>query len=114
MRRRGVGHLLNHRLAQWRREERPDGAGGVITEWVDLGPLRCRISQPSAAERIAAQQAGAEHTQPVYLSPAASVRRGDELREPGRTWRVVAVYTPSEPVYLRADCELIQTEGGAQ
>jgi hypothetical protein len=38
-------------------------------------------------------------------------RRGDELRGPEGTWRVTSVYRPSEPVYLRADCELIQGEG---
>lgn len=105
-----IGMHLNRRLAHYRREETDDGSGGVITEWVNLGTVRGRVSQPTAAERVAAQQAGADHTQPVYVQPRADVRRGDELRGAEGRWRVVAVFRPSEPVYLRADCELTQGE----
>lgn len=105
-----IGMHLNRRLAQWRREETSDGAGGVITDWVNLGTVRARVSQATTAERVAAQQAGADHTQPVYVSPRADVRRGDELRGPEGAWRVTSVMRPSEPVYLRADCELVQGE----
>lgn len=105
-----VGLHLNRRLQHHRREEVSDGSGGVITDWVNLGRVRARVSQATTAERVAAQQAGADHTQPVYLGPRADVRRGDELRGPEGNWRVTSVYRPSEPVYLRADCELIQGE----
>lgn len=106
-----IGLHLNRRLIQWRREEASDGSGGVTTDWVERGPVRARVSQATTAERVAAQQAGADHTQPVYVSPRADVRRGDELRGPEGSWRVTSVYRPSEPVYLRADCELVQGEG---
>ena len=106
-----VGMHLNRRLEHYRREEEPDGSGGVMTDWVRLGSVRARVSQPTAAERVAAQQAGAEHTQPVYVQPRADVRRGDELRGAEGAWRVTAVFRPSEPVYLRADCKLTQGEG---
>ena len=105
-----IGLHLNRRLAHHRREEVPDGSGGVITDWVSLGTVRARVSQATTAERVAAQQAGADHTQPVYVSPRADVRRGDELRGPEGSWRVTSVVRPSEAVYLRADCELIQGE----
>ena len=105
-----IGMHLNRRLEQWRREETPDGSGGTVTTWLLIGTVRARVSQPTAAERVAAQQAGAEHTQPVYVQPRADVRRGDELRGPEGAWRVTAVYRPSEPVYLRADCELTPGE----
>ncbi|WP_435107795.1 head-tail adaptor protein [Nocardiopsis synnemataformans] len=112
MRRRTIGHRLNARLALWRRTSVPDGSGGQTTTWTEVGPIRCRLSQPSAAERVAARQAGADHTQPVYFNPGADVQRGDELRRGGQVWRVAATVVPSEAVYLRADCELIQPEGG--
>lgn len=106
-----IGNYLNRRLQHYRRETTSDGSGGQIATWVSLGPVRARVSQPTAAERVAAQQAGADHTQPVYVRPRSDVRRGDELRGPEGAWRVNAVFRPSEPVYLRADCELIQGEG---
>ncbi|WP_017599201.1 phage head closure protein [Nocardiopsis lucentensis] len=111
MRRRAIGHLLNVEVTLWRRTTVPDGSGGQTTTWVEIGPVRCRISQPSVAERVAARQVGADHTQPIYLAPGTDVHRGDELRRAGQTWRVVAAVVPSEDVYLRADCELIQPEG---
>ena len=103
-----IGMHLNRRLDQWRYQTTPDGSGGQVTTWTQLGTVRARVSQPTAAERVAAQQAGAEHTQTVYVQPRADVRRGDELRGPEGAWRVKAVFRPSEPVYLRADCELVQ------
>ncbi len=105
-----IGMHLNRRLEHYRYQTGPDGSGGQTTTWVHLGAVRARVSQPTAAERVAAQQAGAEHTQPVYVAPRADVRRGDELRGPEGSWRVGAVFRPSEPVYLRADCELVQGE----
>lgn len=113
MRRRSIGHLLNQTRTVWRRAMVPDGSGGQATTWVEVGPVRCRISQASAAERVAARQAGSDHTQPIYLRPGSDVQRGDELRGGGQTWRVVSEVVPSEVVYLRADCELIQPEGGS-
>ena len=106
-----IGNYLNRRLQHYRRETTGDGSGGQITDWVRKGTVRARASQPTTAERVAAQQAGAAHTQPVYVQPRADVRRGDELRGPEGSWRVSAVFRPSEPVYLRCDCELIQGEG---
>lgn len=38
--------------------------------------------------------------------PSADVRRGD-----GDDLRVKSTIMPSDPVYLRADCEQIQSEG---
>lgn len=109
--RRSIGHRLNRALTLYRRSTEPTDSGGVVSTWVEIGPVRCRVSQPTAAERVAARQAGAVHTQPIYLAPSADVRRGDELRDAGETWRVKDVIYPSVRVYLRADCELIQAEG---
>ena len=104
-----------HELPEMLTVRRPvltdDGAGGQVVTWSTVGVVRARVSQPSAAERVAAMQAGALHTHAVYAQSEADVRRGDELvHGDGRGWRVKAVYGPSEQVYLRADAELVQPE----
>jgi SPP1 family predicted phage head-tail adaptor len=106
------GYELNRTLAVWRPDPVGDGAGGQTVTFVQVGTVRARVSQATAAERVVAAQAGAAHTQPVYLPPAADVARGDELRGDGDVFRVKATVMPSEPVYLRADVELIQHEPG--
>ncbi|MEV1006127.1 phage head closure protein [Streptomyces sp. NPDC049881] len=106
-----VGHLLNRTLAVWRVTTVPDGAGGQATSWTQAGTVAAKVDQPSARERMLAQQAGSEHTHNVYLLPTADVRRGDELRDGAERYRVLAVISPSTPIYRRADVHLIQTEG---
>jgi len=103
-------HELNRTLAVWRPVTDDDGAGGQTVTMTDIGDVRARVSQPSAAERVAAMQAGAELLMPVYLAPDADVSRGDELRGDGEVYRVKATVRPSEVEYLRADCELVQVE----
>jgi head-tail adaptor len=109
-----VGHLLSRRLQVWRPVTAPDGAGGHTTEMVPQpAPVRAKVDQPSTRERMLAAQASSEHTHTVYLLPAADVRRGDQLRDAGtgEAWRVLAVAHPSTPIYRRAECQLIQSEG---
>lgn len=103
-------HELPRELAVWRKTRGPDGAGGQTTTLAQVGTVRAKISQPTAAERVAAMQAGAALTMPVHLLPDADVHRGDELRGGGEVYRVEATVIPSEPVYLRADCERIESE----
>lgn len=109
---RGIGHRLNRRLDHYRRESTADGSGGTITTWTYQDTVRCRTSQPSASERVIAEQAGAAHTTTIYLSTRSPVRRGDELRDDtsGERWRVMSTFSPSRPIYLRADCQLIESE----
>ncbi len=85
--------------------------GGWVDTWAQVGsrPVRVRVSQPSATERTVADQSGAKLTHVVYADDRADVRRGDELRQPGRTFKVLAVFEPSEPgTYLRVNCEVHQ------
>jgi head-tail adaptor len=108
-----VGHLLNRTVQVWRETSVDDGGGGQETTWVHLSTPRGRKSQPSARERTAADQAGAELTETWYFNPGTDVRRRDELRPPGRVLKVVAVFEPSEDdVYLRADCTTVQPLNG--
>jgi SPP1 family predicted phage head-tail adaptor len=106
-------HELRERLEGWRPTEVDDGPGGTsVTPVKQPGYVRAKVSQPAAAEQIEAQQAGTTMTMIVHLKPTADVRRGDYLRRAdGDSLRVKYTIHPSEPEYLRADCEQIQSEG---
>lgn len=103
-------HELPRTLAVWRATTVDDGAGGQTPTRAQVTTVRARVSQPTAAERTAADQAGARLDAVMHMAPDAGVRRGDELRGDGDTYRVTATVAPSEPVYLRAECERIQSE----
>lgn len=108
-----VGRLLNTVVPVWRAVTQPDGGGGQETTWSQTSTPRARRSQPSARERQAADQAGAQLHETWYFDPGADVRRGDELRPPGRTLKVTATFEPSEVgTYLRADCTMQQPLDG--
>ena len=111
--RRGTGHLLNTTVAVWRVALVDDGGGGQTETWTEISTQRARLSQPTAAQREAGDQDGARLSHVAYLRPGADVRRGDQLRQPGRPHlEVVAVFEPSvSGTYLRADCTSRQAEG---
>lgn len=105
-----VAHLLNSTAEVWREQRTPDGMGGWSTTRGSVGIVRCRVSQPSATERVVADQNGTDLSHVVFLAPTADVRRGDELRTPGKVFEVLATFEPSMPgTYLRADCKVRQT-----
>jgi head-tail adaptor len=105
-------HETNETLQVWRPELVEDDAGGSSPVLVRMDDVRAKVSQPAAAEQIEAQQAGSTMTMIVHMKPSVDVRRGDELRrDDGDKLRVKYTIHPSERVYLRADCELIQPEG---
>lgn len=105
-------HELRETLTVWRPTSTSDGQGGSSTTLAQVGSVRAKVSQPAAAEQIEAQQAGTSMTMIVHMRPTADVRRGDELRRAdGDHLRVKYTIHPSEPEYLRADCEQIQSEG---
>lgn len=114
---RGPGRYMNRKLEVWRPTTVSDGAGGQETTLVQQAlPVRAKVDQPSPTERLIAQQAGSNHSHDVFLLPAADVRRGDELRGTdglgtAQVFRVLSVVQPSRPVYSKAFCELIQSEG---
>jgi SPP1 family predicted phage head-tail adaptor len=107
-----IGHLLGRELAVWRPTRTPDGYGGHTTELVQQpDTVAAKVEPPSATERMVAAQARSEHTHNVYLLLTADVRRGDELRGDGQSFRVLDVGEPSSPVYRKAQTQLIQSEG---
>lgn len=106
---------LTEELEVWRPTKVEDDLGGEVVTPVQQPNVRAKVSQPAAAEQIEAQQAGTTMTMIVHMRPDADVRRGDFLhRRDGDQLRVKYTIAPSEPVYLRADCELLQREGDRQ
>jgi head-tail adaptor len=104
----GANRLLNSSVTIWRVSAVPDGSGGEVTSLAQVGTSRAMISQPSASERMLADQGQSLHSHNVHLPPTVNVRRGDQIRHGAQSFRVLAVFTPSRPIYLRADVELIQ------
>jgi head-tail adaptor len=105
-----IARMLNTSAEVWREVRTPDGMGGWTSARAKIDAVRARFSQPSATERVVADSNGADLSHVVYLLPSAQVRRGDELRTPGRIFDVLATFEPSEPgTYLRADCKVRQT-----
>lgn len=103
-------HELRRTLEVWRPSLADDGAGGQDVTFEAAGEVQVQVSQASAAERVAANQAGAVLTHVIHARPDADVRRGDELRGDGETFRVKATVQPSDPTYLRIEAERIQAE----
>lgn len=103
---------LNRYVEVWRREFTEDSAGGRTATIHYFATVRTRILQPTEGQQTVAAQSGARLTHVAYFLPDTDVQRGDELRGDDQTIRVYATYVPSEPIYLRADCEAIGAEGG--
>lgn len=103
-----ITHLLNRVLEVWRTTSVPDGAGGEETLLTHVADVRAKVDQPSASDRLLAQQAGAAHTHDIYLLPDADVQRGDQLHGDGQVFHVGYVVEPSAPVYRKAEAELTQ------
>jgi hypothetical protein len=106
---------LNRRFKVMRPVTTGDDVGGsTVTEQQVGGIIRAKVSQPAGVEQLEAMQAGTSLAVIVHLRPKSDVRRGDHLvaLDDGDDLRVKSTILPSEAVYLRADCEQIQSEGG--
>ncbi|GGK89199.1 hypothetical protein GCM10012284_24010 [Mangrovihabitans endophyticus] len=101
-------HELRRQLAVWREAKVDDGQGGNTVTLTQVGTVWAKAGQPTAAERLEAMRAGVDLAYVLHMLPDADVRRGDELRGDGEVLRVKATVRPSDPVYLRADCEAEQ------
>lgn len=109
-----IGHWLNRQLQVWRPEEREDGHGGMDSTHVrQPDNVAAKVDQPSATDRLLAEQTSSEHSHDVFLQPSADVRRLDELRDEitGEAWKVLHVVGPSTARYRKAQAQLIQGEG---
>ncbi len=97
---------LNRELTVWRVTLVDDGQGGQDDTPEQVGePVRAKVNQPTAAERIEAMRSGVDLAYSVHMLPEVDVRRGDELRGGGEAFRVKATMRPSTASYLLAQCE---------
>jgi head-tail adaptor len=103
-----LARLMNASVSVWRMSSVPDGAGGETTSLAQVATSRALISQPSASERMLADQGQSQHSHTIHTPPGTDVRRGDELRHGSQVFRVLSVFEPSRPIYVRADVELTQ------
>lgn len=101
---------LNRSLEVWRVTLTPDGQGGQDESSGQVGTVRAKVNEPSAAERVEAMRSGVDLSYQIHLLPDADVRRGDELRAAGEVFRVISTVRPSTPTYLRAQCERDEVE----
>lgn len=108
-----VSHLLKQRADIYRRTQVSDGQGGYTYSYAAVvTSQRCKIDQASAKEQMEAEQANSSHTHSIYFDYDQNLRRGDEVRRLGKSYRVNTVVQPSTPdVYYKAECEEIQPEG---
>jgi head-tail adaptor len=106
-------HELNRRFRVMRPTTTRDDVGGASVAEVDHGVVRAKVSQPASVEQLEAMQAQAAFSVIAHFKPSADVRRGDHLiaLDDGDDLRVKSTVTPSDRVYLRADCEQLQPEG---
>jgi len=106
-------HELNRRFRVLRPTTSGDDLGGSTVADTDLGIVRAKVSQPAGVEQVEAMQASTSLTVIVHFKPGTNVRRGDKLvaLDDGDSLRVKSTVEPSEPIYLRADCEQLQPEG---
>jgi hypothetical protein len=108
-------HELPRRFRVMRPATTEDTIGGSTVTETQVGrPIRAKVSQPAAVEQLEAMRAGATFSVIVHMLPNTDVRRGDHLiaLDDGDDLRVKSTIQPSEAVYLRADCEQLQAEGG--
>lgn len=106
-----IVHWLNTPLRVYRAQGTADGSGGQAVTWAPVGEVMAKVDQPLERERTVADQHGSDQDYPIYLAPGTDVLRGDQLRhDDGRVWRVNGTFTPSTPLYLRCEAELIQPD----
>lgn len=106
-----IGHFLNDEYTVYRTTYASDGAGGRTSSEASVGTIRAQTSQPTAQERLAAAQLGADLRSIVHTKASADVERGDELDDgSARRLRVLAVVQNSRDTYKRLECEVVQGE----
>src|SRR5680860_1413209 len=114
-----LAHWFRRELHVWRETTVADGSGGQTVTYVDQGALWFKVDQSSAAERLAAAQAGAKHTNNIYTETANDVLRNDRLAAVGvdpnapqagdRIYAVIAGdIEPSTPIYQKIEAERIE------
>ncbi len=116
--------LMNARGLVQQRTTENDGRGGERVVYVDRpGPTPTddywpvQVSQPTATDRLAADNDVAQIDGVLYFPPDCPVARHDRVLvvdDPDPApWRVEALVVPSRRPHVRASCTRDQDEGGA-
>jgi hypothetical protein len=103
-----IAHLLNRTLTVYREATTPDGYGGHVLGYVQVGSVAARVSRSTGAEAggavsLSGMQEGAVISEDIYLIAGTDVRRNDFLTGDGENFEVMHVVQPSSSdVYTKA------------
>lgn len=103
--------LLNHEFTISRIARIPDGQGGWVKSWVEIGTVNGRMRPASGAEREVALQEQREISHVLYTRTTADIARGDRVEGGGVSVEVLGVREPSlADHHYEIDCQLVQLE----
>lgn len=71
--------LLNNTGTAYRRRRTPDGQGGWVIDYVEVGTSECRIRPATSSERTVAQQEERQISHVLYVAVDADIVRGDRF-----------------------------------
>lgn len=105
-----VASMFNDVFEHWRPALSDDNEGGYDATYEDRGSFVGRYSTPSAREIESFERFVARISSVVYCAFGTDVMRDDILRPSmtGKILRVVAIDTPSQPIYHKLLCEETQ------
>lgn len=117
--------LMNDLGILYARTETDDGRGGKLISYepqpgpnpaVPTDPWPVQVSEPSAADKIAADNPVSRIDGRLYLPVDCPVRRRDRIVIVGRpvgsdTWTVESIVRPSRNPHVKAFCTQDQDEG---
>jgi SPP1 family predicted phage head-tail adaptor len=87
--------LLNRMFTISRRNRIPDGQGGWVISWAELGRVRGRARPASSIERETAQAEERELSHVLYVEAGTDIARGDLVESGDFLAEVMAVREPS-------------------
>jgi SPP1 family predicted phage head-tail adaptor len=103
--------LLNHNFTVSRRRRTPDGQGGWVIDYVEMGTIRGRLRPASSSERELAAVEQRLVTHVFYCLAGEDIARGDRLTLDDLTVDVDAVREPSTAgEHYEIDCSDYQAE----
>jgi len=111
--RANLSHFLITWFERYRRTRTPDGQGGFVEAFAKLDDVQGRmtITGREAGEARIGGKWPAEVTHVFFAGTPRDFRRGDELRLPGRRWRIIALKEPSLlGVTYEVGCQEVQEE----